>query len=66
MEWYSSIDDNGLGFGPTESSPGHRGVGIMVERTQSIGTTFNIYSKKGYGTHVSVAWQSQANENPYG
>jgi PAS domain S-box-containing protein len=54
------IADDGHGFDPETIPPGHLGVGIMRERAQKIGATFQIDSKPGDGTLVVVTWSDQA------
>jgi PAS domain S-box-containing protein len=54
------IADDGYGFDPETIPPGHLGVGIMRERAQKIGATFQIDSKSGDGTIVIVTWSDQA------
>ena len=50
------IQDDGRGFDPQAIPAGHLGVGIMRERAQKIGATFQIDSKPGDGTLVVVTW----------
>jgi PAS domain S-box-containing protein len=50
------IQDDGRGFDPEAIPAGHLGIGIMRERAQSIGATFQIDSKPGDGTLVVVTW----------
>jgi PAS domain S-box-containing protein len=54
------IADDGCGFDPETISSGHLGVGIMRERAQKIGATFQVDSKPGDGTIVTVSWSDQA------
>jgi signal transduction histidine kinase len=54
------IADDGHGFDPEKIPPGNLGIGIMRERAQEIGATFNLYSKPGDGTMVVVTWSDQA------
>ena len=54
-----SITDNGTGFDTTNLTPGHLGLKIMRERGETIGAKFNIYSKPGEGTQVTVTWQEE-------
>jgi signal transduction histidine kinase len=51
-----SIEDDGRGFDPQVIPAGHLGIGIMRERAQKIGATFQIKSKPGDGTFVLVTW----------
>ena len=54
------IADDGRGFDPETIPSGHLGVGIMRERAQKIGATFQVDSKPGDGTIVTVTWSDQA------
>jgi signal transduction histidine kinase len=58
-----SISDDGQGFDVDNIPPGHFGVGIMRERTESIGTVLEITSQPGAGTRIIVNWQEQTNKN---
>ncbi|MCK9229879.1 MAG: PAS domain S-box protein [Syntrophales bacterium] len=53
-----SITDNGIGFNLADrkKSDGHTGWGLMTmtERTEMIGGSFTIESKRGKGTKISV------------
>lgn len=51
-----AVEDNGIGFGPGDSSPDHFGLGIMEERAQNINARLTIESQPGQGTIVSLAW----------
>jgi signal transduction histidine kinase len=44
------IRDDGVGFDPTGSFPGHLGLNSMRERVGSLGGTFQIESASGQGT----------------
>ncbi|MCP4541981.1 MAG: GAF domain-containing protein [Chloroflexi bacterium] len=57
-----SISDDGQGFDVDNIPPGHFGVGIMRERTESIGTVLKITSQPGMGTRIMVNWQEQTKE----
>ena len=50
------IKDNGKGFDPQAAPAGHLGIGIMRERALKIGAAFQIDSKPGDGTLVTVNW----------
>jgi PAS domain S-box-containing protein len=54
------IADDGCGFDPEAIPSGHLGVGIMRERAQKIGATFQVVSKPDDGTIVIVSWSDQA------
>ena len=49
--------DNGRGFDPTTTPPGHLGLGIMHERARAIGARLRIVSRLGDGTQVHVRWR---------
>ncbi len=51
-----TIQDNGLGFDPTDALPGHLGLSIMKDRVQNIGGRLEIISHKGEGTLIKVTW----------
>jgi PAS domain S-box-containing protein len=46
------VRDNGLGFNPQITFPGHLGLRSMHERALSVGGTLNISSEIDYGTQV--------------
>jgi signal transduction histidine kinase len=48
------IRDNGVGFDPTSSFPGHLGLHSMRERAIRRGGTFQIESDAGKGTRIRV------------
>ena len=50
------IKDDGRGFDPSHVTPGHLGLGIMRERAQSLGITFEIASQPGQGTEIVVTY----------
>ncbi len=52
--------DNGIGFDMANSKPTSLGLRIMRERAEAIGADFQITSRIGSGTCVTVTW----NENP--
>jgi PAS domain S-box-containing protein len=58
-----SIKDDGRGFDPQAIPAGHLGIGIMRERAQKIGATFQIKSKPGDGTSVLVTWSEARGGN---
>jgi signal transduction histidine kinase len=49
-----SIKDDGRGFDPTHTSAQSLGLGIMRERAEKIGGTFEVSSEIGTGTQVTV------------
>jgi nitrate/nitrite-specific signal transduction histidine kinase len=58
-----SIEDDGRGFDPQAIPSGHLGIGIMRERAQKIGATFQINSEPGDGTSVLVTWSEARGGN---
>ena len=46
------VSDNGIGFDPLASYPGHLGLRSMRERAASVGGTLEITSEPGCGTQV--------------
>jgi signal transduction histidine kinase len=48
------VQDNGVGFDPSASFPGHLGLHSMRERITSLGGTFQIESVPGQGTALRV------------
>jgi signal transduction histidine kinase len=48
------VGDNGGGFDPQQSFPGHLGLVSMKERAESIGATLQIASAPGQGTLVRL------------
>jgi two-component system nitrate/nitrite sensor histidine kinase NarX len=50
------ISDDGCGFEAESVAPDHLGLGIMRERSRSIGASMAIASEVGHGTVVTVEW----------
>jgi signal transduction histidine kinase len=48
------VTDDGVGFDPSSSFPGHLGLTSMHERAVGIGATLVVDSAPGKGTRVSV------------
>ena len=48
------IKDDGKGFNPDFSCPGHFGLQYMRERAEACGGTFRVVSAQGQGTEVQV------------
>jgi signal transduction histidine kinase len=57
-----SIEDDGLGFDPLSTAPGHLGLSIMKDRVENIGGTVEIISQKGAGTRINVGWVTTNND----
>jgi signal transduction histidine kinase len=51
------VQDDGRGFDPKATPPGHLGVGIMHERARAIGARLRIDSRLGAGTRVTARWR---------
>ena len=52
------ISDNGIGFDTSLLKPTSLGMRIMRERAEAIQADFEVSSKPGEGTHVSVTWNA--------
>jgi signal transduction histidine kinase len=48
------IKDNGQGFDPQQSFPGHLGLQTMRERAEKLGGQFELVSAPGQGTTIRV------------
>jgi signal transduction histidine kinase len=48
------VADDGVGFDPRGSYPGHLGLTSMRERSAAVGGTLDIESAPGNGTRVRV------------
>lgn len=51
-----TIQDDGIGFDPSHTTPGHLGLSIMADRMLNIGATLEIVSEPGSGTLIKVSW----------
>jgi len=51
-----SVTDDGIGFDPSRTPPGHLGLVGMRQRAELLGATFAVRTGPGEGTEVSVAW----------
>jgi signal transduction histidine kinase len=58
------VCDDGLGFDPTGSFPGHLGLRSMRERATQVGGTLQIQSASGRGTCVRAAITYAAEHAP--
>jgi len=52
------IWDDGSGFDPQQSMPGHYGLLMMQERAAAIGAALSITSRPGEGTEVLIRWEN--------
>jgi signal transduction histidine kinase len=50
------IQDDGRGFDPEQTHPGHYGLSMMRERAAAIGATLSIASQPGRGTQIVIRW----------
>ena len=50
------IRDDGRGFDPDHTHPGHYGLKMMRERAIDIGATLSIASQPGNGTEIVIRW----------
>ncbi|GAC1474900.1 MAG: hypothetical protein PVSMB5_28700 [Ktedonobacteraceae bacterium] len=48
------VSDNGIGFDPTQSFPGHLGMQSMRERLARLGGMLEISSTPGHGTRIQA------------
>jgi two-component system nitrate/nitrite sensor histidine kinase NarX len=51
------IRDDGRGFDPEQTPPGHYGLSMMRERATAVGATLSISSKPGHGTEIVIRWE---------
>lgn len=56
------ISDDGRGFDTAVVPPDSLGMGIMRERAKTVNATFEIDSKVGNGTTITVRWEGVTNE----
>lgn len=54
-ELVMDIRDNGIGFDPSESFPGHLGLNSMRERVMRLGGIFTLESVPDQGTHLAAS-----------
>jgi PAS domain S-box-containing protein len=50
------IRDNGRGFDPKQTTPGHYGLSMMRERAAAAGATLSITSQPGHGAEIVIRW----------
>jgi PAS domain S-box-containing protein len=50
------IQDDGRGFDPEQTPPGHYGLRMMHERASAVGATLSITSQPGHGTEIVIRW----------
>jgi len=56
------IQDNGRGFAPDLSLPGHYGLSMMNERAEAVGAKLEIMSRPGKGTAIIFRWQETSEQ----
>jgi signal transduction histidine kinase len=54
-----TIGDDGCGFDPAHTSPGHLGLEIMRERAAAIGAELAVETTLEQGTRVRVTWSGE-------
>jgi PAS domain S-box-containing protein len=50
------LRDDGRGFDPSHTPPGHYGLSMMRERASAIGAALSITSQPGQGTEIIIRW----------
>jgi PAS domain S-box-containing protein len=50
------IRDDGRGFDPEQTPPGHYGLSMMRERATAVGMALSITSQPGGGTEIVIRW----------
>jgi len=50
------IRDDGRGFDPEQTPPGHYGLSMMRERATAMGAALSITSQPGHGTEIVIRW----------
>ena len=53
-QYLLQIQDNGAGFDPHATKAGSYGLTTMKERAQKLGGDFEIFSRPGFGTRISI------------
>jgi PAS domain S-box-containing protein len=51
------IQDDGRGFDPEQTPPGHYGLSMMRERASAVGASLSIASQPGHGTEIVIRWE---------
>lgn len=57
------IRDNGRGFDPNVVSSSRFGLAIMRERARDIGAAFQLVSRQGNGTQLTITWSMRSGES---
>jgi two-component system nitrate/nitrite sensor histidine kinase NarX len=50
------IRDDGRGFDPEHTPPGHYGLSMMRERAEAVGAVLSVTSQPGHGTDITIRW----------
>jgi two-component system nitrate/nitrite sensor histidine kinase NarX len=56
------IRDDGQGFDPEPTLPGHYGLSLMRERAEAAGALLSITSQPGHGTELIMQWTKDPRE----
>ena len=56
------IRDDGQGFDPEPTLPGHYGLSLMRERAEAVGALLSITSQPGHGTELIMQWTKDPRE----
>jgi signal transduction histidine kinase len=56
-----AVQDDGVGFDPEVTFPGHLGLHTMHERAQGVGGSLEVVSTPGRGTRIVVSVPSPGN-----
>ncbi len=50
------LRDDGRGFDPEHTPPGHYGLSMMRERAEAVGAVLSVTSQPGHGTDITIRW----------
>jgi len=50
------LRDDGRGFDPEHTPPGHYGLSMMRERAEAVGAVLSVTSRPGHGTEIAIRW----------
>jgi PAS domain S-box-containing protein len=54
------IHDDGRGYDPEQTIPGHYGLSMMRERAEAVGARLSVTSQPGHGTELIMHWTQAA------
>ena len=57
------IHDDGRGFDPAQTIPGHYGLDMMRERAEAVGAQLTVTSQAGQGTELIMLWTKDSQED---